>query len=121
MGTTQFDVGLGNSTHADLIKCTREEGSKRAHEWNGTLAAATANSNSNQVLLSNEALDEALWEFLLKGDGKGAILGVTVHGYDTVTALAKLLDGCAICNTSSYLHIQKPGHTIPQYKGKCVK
>lgn len=103
MGSAQLDVGLGNSSHANLIKGTTEESCKGAHKWNSALAAAASNGDTDQVLLSNEALDEALREGLLEGDGKCAVLGVTVHGNYTLAALSQLLDGSAISHTSSNL------------------
>ena len=101
-----LDVGLGDGAHADLIECAREERRKGADERDGALAAPAPNAHSHQVLLSNETLDETVWERLLEGDGEGRVLGVAVHPNDTCARLSQLLQGCAVCFPSGNLRQQ---------------
>lgn len=60
MRSSASDVRLGNGSHTELIKCASEESGKCGNEWNGSVAAASTNSNTDKILLCNEALDVAI-------------------------------------------------------------
>lgn len=47
MGTSTFDVGLGDRSHAELVKGPSEEGSKSARKGDRTSPASTANSHTH--------------------------------------------------------------------------
>lgn len=48
---------LRDGTHAQLVKCAGEEGSKGGHKGNSAVTAGGTDAHSHQILLSNEALN----------------------------------------------------------------
>lgn len=103
MRANKVDVGLGDGTHADLIVSPRQETSKGAHEHHIAVTAGATDAHTNEILLSDEALDESVWEGILVGDGKGGVLGVSVQGHDIGDGLAQFDKGSAISNTGCNL------------------
>lgn len=69
MRATKFHIRLGDGGHSYLIKATRQETSKSACKWYGTMSSAAANRHADQVLLSNEALDVILVANFLQLEG----------------------------------------------------
>ena len=90
MGADKVDLSLGDGSHADLVKGTGEECSKGAAEDNVPIPASEPNADANQVLFSNEALNVAIGEGLLIGEGEGGVLGVSVKSQDAIVVGAKL-------------------------------
>ena len=103
MGTHKVDLSLGDGSHANLIECTSEEASKRADKDDVSIPAGQSDAHANQVLLGNEALDVALWEGLLVGEGEGGILGVPIGGDDSRVVLSQLHESISVRLTGSNL------------------
>ena len=62
MRSAALDVCLRDGTHTKLVISTGEESGEGADKRNGAFAATAADTDADQVLLGNEALDEALGE-----------------------------------------------------------
>jgi len=70
MGACKVDVSLGDGTHADLVKCSREECCECAAECHRAVASGAADGYTHQVLLSDVALDEPVWVGSLRHNEK---------------------------------------------------
>ena len=90
MGADKVDLGLGDGSHADLVEGTGEECGKGAAEDDVPVPASKPNANANQILFRNEALDVAIGERLLVGEGEGGVLGVAVQSQDATVVSAEL-------------------------------
>ena len=71
MRASKVDIGLWDRSHPYLIICPTEESSKSAAEDNGPVPGGTTDGHTNQVLLSNEALNVTVWEDILELGGFG--------------------------------------------------
>ena len=60
MAAGTVDVGLRDGAHPELVEGPGEEGGERGDEGNGPTAAPGADRHTDQVLLSDEALDVVL-------------------------------------------------------------
>lgn len=103
MRAYKVDLSLGNGTHTDLVKSSREEGGKSAAEHDVPVAAGQANAHTTDVLLGNEALDIAIREGILVGEGEGRVLSVSVKSNNAFKVLAKFDQSFSIHLTSSML------------------
>ena len=56
------DVSAGDGGHAHLVEGPREAAGKAAHKRNGSFPKAAPNSDTHEILLGEEAFNEALWE-----------------------------------------------------------
>ena len=74
MGSTEIDIGLGDSSHADLVVGTRQEARKGGDKGHGAAPGLTANGHAHQVLLGNEALYEAARESILGEERRKAVV-----------------------------------------------
>ena len=53
-------VGLADNAHSKVVKCSCEEASKGGDEGNCAISASDTDANSNEVLLTDEALNVAV-------------------------------------------------------------
>lgn len=103
MGAHEVDLGLGDGTHADLVKSTGEEGGEGTTEHYVPVPAGQPDTNTTDVLLGNEALDIAVGESFLVCEGEGGVLGVPIEGNDTLVVLSQLHQSISIHFTSGNL------------------
>lgn len=103
MGANKVDFCLGDGSHPDLVKRTREESGKGAGKEHIAAPCLHANGHSHHVLLGDEALNESVGESLLVGEGKSGVLCVSVHSLDAVVRLAQVHEAIAICHTRGHL------------------
>jgi hypothetical protein len=96
VGSYHLEVVARDACDADLIGCPAEEGCEGGAE--GELAPAGQSScNAHHVLLSDEALDEALRELISHRDCEGAHLGVAVESHYSCISLSGLQQTVAVC------------------------
>ena len=74
MGSTEIDIGLGDSSHADLVVGTRQEARKGGDKGHSAAPGLTADGHAHQVLLSDEALYEAARESILGEERRKAVV-----------------------------------------------
>lgn len=103
MRSHKVDLCLWDGSHSDLVKGTGEESSKRAAENDVPVPAPETDSYPAEVLLSDEALNVALREGFLVGEGEGGVFGVSVQSYDAIKVLSQLHKSIAIGLTSGNL------------------
>ena len=103
MRANKVDVGLGNGTHADLVIGPRQEARESTDEHHLAVTASATDADANQVLLSDEALDEAVGEGILVGDGEGGVLGVSIQSNHVGVVLSKLDQGSTVRYTGGNL------------------
>ena len=103
VGANKVAVGLRDSSHTDLIECTSEEACEGAAEDNVAITASHSHAHADKILLSDEALHIAIGECILVGQREGGVLGVTIHGDDTLTRFTQLDKGISIYLTSCNL------------------
>lgn len=96
MRTHKVDLSHGDGAHSDLVKGTREEGSKGTAEDNVPVTTGQPNAHTTDVLLCDEALYVAIGEGILVGEGEGGVLSVTVQGKDSLVVLTQLDQSIAI-------------------------
>ena len=103
MRAHEVDLSLRNGSHPDLVKRSREESGKSAGKDHITAPCVHADGHAHHVLLGDEALNKAIWVGLLVGEGKGGVLGVSIHALDAVVRLAKVHEPVTIGNTGGHL------------------
>ena len=65
VGAAKVDVRLRDGGHADLVEGTGEEGGECRHKRDGPTPRLAADSDADEILLGNEALDESVRELVL--------------------------------------------------------
>ena len=60
MAAHHIQVGLADNAHSKVVKCSCEEASKGGDEGNCAISTSDTDANSNEVLLTDEALNVAV-------------------------------------------------------------
>lgn len=127
--TDHFNVGAADSRHSDLIGSSAEKGCESIAESDFSPAGKTS-GNSDHVLLSDIALDEALWELFGQSDRESADLCVAIKGNHVAVGLAGFEKSVSVGLTSgdfvslaivggSYTDIRRLENPIVTFWGKC--
>ena len=103
MGADKVAVGLRDGTHPNLVVGPREKAGKGSTENDVAISTSHPNADANQILLSNKALNETLWESILVSDREGGVLSVSIQGNHTWTALSQLYQSITIYLTCGML------------------
>ena len=111
MGSNAVDLGLRDGSHANLVESSREEGSKGGDEHDVPVPATESDPHPAHVLLSNEALHEAVGKRILVGEGKGRVLRVSVQSNDAVKVLPQFHERFTIHLASGMLQQKQERHT----------
>ena len=99
----KVDLSLGDSTHADLVEGSGEEGGERAAENDVPVTTGQPYAHATDVLLGDEALHIAIREGLLVGEGEGGVLGVTIQSHNAIVALPEFDQSISVYLASSML------------------
>lgn len=110
VGAGEVAVGLRHRSHPNLVERARQESGEGAHERDGALPSGTPNANADEVLLRNEALDEAIGESIAELD---AAKGEQCSGEVSPSPAYWLLD---LNNINGFFIRIQLGFNIPQVK-----